>query len=266
MKSFIPIWIMHLLLACFSREGYAQKSFEAIRSYRAEEAGQGVAVDARYFYAIGSRAIGKYEKESGRRVKQWKGASEGPIRHLDSGVIRKGKLYAAHSNYPGIPMTSSVEIWDCRTLTHIGSHSFGIRWGSLTWLDWHEGHWWGVFAHYQGFADELGKDKRWTSLVQFNKDWEVKQSWVFPQEVLNKFGAMSNSGGSWGPDGLLYISGHDLPEVYVLQVPQAGSVLQLVDTLQVDSKGQGMAWDRSQPGMLYTIKRASGQVVVSQSR
>ena len=77
---------------------------------------------------------------------------------------------------------------------------------------------------------------------------------------------MSNSGGSWGPDGLLYISGHDLPEEYVLQVPQAGSGLQLIDTLQVDSKGQGMAWDRSQPGMLYTIKRASGQVVVSQYR
>ena len=266
MKTISPICIVLLLLACFTPEGYAQKSFAAIRSYRAEEAGQGVAVDSRYFYAIGSRAIGKYEKESGRRVKQWKGAKEGPIRHLDSGVIRKGKLYAAHSNYPGIPMTSSVEIWDCRTLTHIGSHSFGIRWGSLTWLDWHEGHWWGVFAHYQEFADELGQDKRWTSLVQFNKDWEVTQSWVLPQEVLNKFGAMSNSGGSWGPDGLLYISGHDLPEVYVLQVPQAGSVLQLVDTLQVDSKGQGMAWDRSQPGMLYTIKRASGQVVVSQHR
>jgi hypothetical protein len=34
----------------------------------------------------------------------------------------------------------------------------------------------------------------------------------------------------------------------------------------VDSEGQGMAWDRSRPGTLYTIKRRTAQVVASQSK
>ena len=58
-----------------------------------------------------------------------------PIIHLDSGVIVDGKLYCAHSNYPGIPMTSSIEVWDPSTLEHIESHSFGIFRGSCTWVD-----------------------------------------------------------------------------------------------------------------------------------
>lgn len=261
MKNFFSFFFTCLLLAVCAAGSYAQQSLAALKAYPAEEAVQGVAVDKRYFYAIGSRAIGKYEKASGKRVGQWKEEQAGPIRHLDSGVIKGGKLYAAHSNFPDIPMTSSVEIWDARTLAHIGSHSFGIQWGSLTWLDWHDGHWWGVFAHYQEFAGQIHKDRRWTSLVQFNDNWEVGQSWVFPKEVLEKFGKMSNSGGSWGPDGLLYITGHDLPEMYGLKLPQAGSVLELVSTVQVDNEGQGIAWDRSEAGVLYGIRRGSRQVV-----
>jgi hypothetical protein len=59
-----------------------------------------------------------------------------------------GKLYAAHSNYPDWPMTSSMEIFDAETLQPVGSHSFGILYGSLTWVDWKDGHWWMTFANY----------------------------------------------------------------------------------------------------------------------
>lgn len=253
-----------LLLVFFPKEGFSQKSFETIKVFPAEEAIQGVAVDSGYFYAIGSRSIGKYEKKSGRLVKRWEEEEEGPIRHLDSGIVVDGKLYAAHSNYPEIPMTSSVEIWESHSLTHVESHSFGIQRGSLTWLDRHEGYWWGVFAHYKEFEEDIHKDNRWTSLVQFNDQWQPLQSWVFPKEVLDKFGTMSNSGGSWGPDGMLYISGHDLPELYVMKLPEAGSVLRLISTVQVNSEGQGIAWDRSKPGNLFTIKRSSGKVVISE--
>jgi hypothetical protein len=38
-----------------------------------------------------------------------------------------GKIYAAHSNYRFFPMTSSIEVWDARTMEHVGSHSIGIR-------------------------------------------------------------------------------------------------------------------------------------------
>ena len=45
-------------------------------------------------------------------------------------------------------MTSSVEIWDAATMQHVGSHSFGIMWGSNTWIDRHDGAWWVTFANY----------------------------------------------------------------------------------------------------------------------
>lgn len=150
----------------------AQRSFEPVNNYPSPDAHQAVAVDSTYFYAIATRSISKYDKTTGRQVARWVGKSGGAILHLDSGVILDGKLYAAHSNYPELPMTSSVEIWNTKTLEHIDSHCFGIRWGSCTWLDQHMGYWWAVFAHYEEFSDELGKDNRWTTLVKFNNHWE----------------------------------------------------------------------------------------------
>lgn len=240
----------------------AQRSFMTVKKNTAQEAFQAVAVDSNYFYAIASRSIGKYDKTTGKRVSYWQEDVNGAILHLDSGVIIEGKLYAAHSNYPELPMTSSVEIWDSENLVHIDSHSFGIRWGSCTWLDRHEGYWWAVFAHYDEFMEELGKDNRWTTLVQFNDQWEPIESWILPENVLKRFDGKSNSGGSWGPDGLLYLSGHDRAELYAMQLPDKGSVLELIDIIPVVSEGQGIAWDRSEEGIIYTISRSKREVNV----
>ena len=76
----------------------------------------------------------------------------------------------------------------------------------------------------------------------------------------------SNSGGSWGSDGRLYITGHDHAEIYAMSLPRAGSVLVLEETLPVTAEGQGIAWDRSEPGTMYTILRSKAQVVVSRLR
>lgn len=244
-----------------------QTTFETLRTFQAEEAHQAVAVDSSYFYAIASRSIGKYDKNTGKKVDKWEEEPNGPIKHLDSGVIVDGRLYAAHSNYPEIPMTSSVEIWDVKTMKHIGTHSFGIYRGSLTWVDRHDGNWWGVFAHYEEFEDETGRDNRWTTLVQFDDEWNAVGSWVYPREVLDRFDDKSNSGGSWGPDGLLYVSGHDRGELYAVRLPAAGSVLELQEIIPIENEGQGIAWDRSVPGqIIYTIKRSAREVVVSEKR
>ncbi len=113
------------------------------------EADQAVAADGGHFYAIDDRAIAKYEKATGRLAGKWEGPKDGPIIHLDSGAVIEGKLYAAHSNYPQEPMTSSVEVWDVATMEHVDSHSLGIQLGSLTWLDRApDGVWWGTFANY----------------------------------------------------------------------------------------------------------------------
>ena len=267
MRKANPVWILALfaLIHFHSlRAGEPGGRFVETARFSAPEARQGVAVDERYFYAIGTREIGKYDKTTGKRVAKWRESEGGPIIHLDSGVIVDGKLYCAHSNYPGIPMTSSVEIWDAATLRHVGSHSFGIRWGSCTWVDRHDGHWWAAFAHYDKLKAKGLTDRgtEWTTVVKFDDDWRELEAWVFPRELLRRFVPMSNSGGSWGPDGLLYTTGHDRPELYALRLPRAGSVLELVAVLPAALRGQGIAWDRSDPGVLYGIDRSKRQVIV----
>ncbi|MFH1743852.1 MAG: hypothetical protein ABIH23_33010 [bacterium] len=233
--------------------------------FSASEAHQGLAVDKKYVYAIATRAIGKYEKRTGKRVALWESSEEEPIIHLDSGVVVDGKLHCGHSNFPYLPMTSSVEIWDTDTLKHIESHSFGITDGSCTWIDRHDGHWWVGFAHYNGKGGYADKGNEWTTLVQYDDCWRRLQAWVFPAEVLERFAPHSCSGGSWGPDGLLYCSGHDRPELYLLQLPKAGSVLRLVRMIPFDNEGQGIAFDRTAPGILYGIKRSTKEVVAARS-
>jgi hypothetical protein len=226
-------------------QGVSPSQVEAIRSFEAPEARQAVAVGERYVYVIGNRMIGKYEKQGGRRLAAWEGPEAGPIQHLNSGVVVEGRLYCAHSNYPVIPMTGSVEIWDAETLEHVGSHSFGVGAGSLTWVDHHAGYWWAGFAQYSGERAEPGRDTSWTQVVQLDERWQRLQGWVFPPEVIERFRPMSNSGASWGPDGLLYCTGHDHNEVYAMRLPRLGSTLELLGVVKVASFGQGIAWDRT---------------------
>lgn len=238
----------------------AQPAITELASFAVPEAGQGVGVDARHFYAVDNTTIAKYDKRSGALVKRWTQPAGGPLIHLDSAMVRDGKVYCAHSNYPAWPMTSSLEIFDADTLEHVGSHSFGINWGSLTWVDHKDGFWWMVFANYD---QPYGPNKtpyggtRATQLIKFTADFQVVESWALPTSVLDKFDLMSNSGGSWGPDGFLYLTGHDLAEVYRMRLPRAGSVLELVATLPLNIRGQGIAWDRSTPDVLYGVIRAT---------
>jgi hypothetical protein len=64
----------------------------------------------------------------------------------------------------------------------------------------------------------------------------------------------------------LYCTGHDHPELYVLRLPKAGRVLELLETLAVTNPGQGIAWDRGRAGMLYGVDRGKKEVVVLKLR
>ena len=242
------------------------RHFEEVRRFVAAEARQGVAVDDRHFYAISNRRIGKYDKHTGERVGGWEGAPDGPIIHLDSGIVLDGRLYCAHSNYPGVPMVSSVEVFETDTLEHVDSHSFGIFGGSATWIDRADGHWWVAFGHYAGFGGVPDQGPAWTNLVKFDDSWRRVAGYVYPRTMVERFREMSNSGGTWGEDGRLYATGHDEGAVFVLSVPTAGSVLTLHEVIPVGAEGQGIAWDRSAPGTLYSIIRSTGEVVVSTLR
>ena len=240
--------------------------FQEVRRFGTEEATQGVAVDESHFYAISNRRIGKYDKLTGQRVGGWEGEPTGPIIHLDSGIVRDGLLYCAHSNYPGVPMVSSVEVFDTETLEHVGSHSFGILGGSATWIDRTDGHWWVAFGHYAGRGGLPDHGPAWTNLVKFDDSWRRVAGYIFPNEVVERFEAMSNSGGTWEADGRLYATGHDDGVVFVLSLPTAGSVLELNETLSVTAEGQGIAWDPTESDTLYSILRSSREVVVSKRR
>ncbi|MBL8522241.1 MAG: cycloisomerase [Betaproteobacteria bacterium] len=251
-----------VLLSTFLLAGMASAKpvLEQIGEFAVKEANQGVGADDKHFYAVDNTVIAKYDKKSGKLVKKWQEAKGGPISHLDSAMLMDGKIYAAHSNYPEWPMTSSVEIFDAASMEHIGSHSFGINWGSLTWVDFHQGHWWMGFANYDRL---LGPNKTPygvkanTQVIKFDSTFRMVQSWTLPKVLLDKFEDMSNSGGSWGPDGFLYLTGHDPAELYRMRLPKAGSVLEVVDVIPMNIRGQGIAWDRSDKGVIYGIIRAT---------
>ncbi|RYG04104.1 MAG: hypothetical protein EON94_02730 [Caulobacteraceae bacterium] len=236
------------------------RSAEVLRRYSAPEARQGVAVDRDHVYAVANSTIAKYDKKTGMKVAEWKGD---PARypHINSCAVIGKELVCASSNFPAVPQTSSVEFFDPATMTHLRTVALGLGTGSITWIDRKDGAWWAAFANYDGKGGEAPRDHRHTALVRFDDQWRKTQSWSFPPSILERFKPMSSSGGGWGPDGRLYITGHDHPELYILTLPKGGAVLDHVGTIGVPVEGQAIDWDESQPGVLYGISRANREVL-----
>ncbi|WP_420149504.1 hypothetical protein [Spirosoma sp.] len=242
---------------------HAQKATE-IRRFQPKQVQQGVAVDRQYFYVINNHSLTKHVKSDGRLVATWDDTT-GLLKHMNSGVVVGQKLYCTHSNYPDVPMASSIEIFDTRTLKHVGNHSFGLFPGSVTWADFYQGYWWVAFANYSNKASAEGRDNRWTTLVKFNENWQQLEAWAFPANVLQAFAPYSTSGGTWGADKLIYCTGHDKPEMYVLKLPERGHTLQYVKTIPTISEGQAFSIDRSikNKQVFYGITRNDNYVIVS---
>jgi hypothetical protein len=236
---------------------------EELRRWKPRGANQGVAVDAHHFYGIGNYVVGKYDKTTGARVAEWVGLRGGATIHLNGGLIQDGQLVLAHSNFPQLPMASSLEYFDPATVQPVKSLSLGIRHGSLTWAEKKAGFWWACFAHYNDQGTAPGSDNRSTLVGKFDDTWQLLESWIFPPQVIASWGKSSCSGGSWGDDGLLYTTGHDEKKLYVLRVPKMGVTLDYVTTIDVPFEGQSWAWDRSDPRVIYGIIRRTGEVVVA---
>ncbi|SDF28339.1 hypothetical protein [Terriglobus roseus] len=234
-----------------------------LRRIPAAEANQGVATDARFVYAIEDAKIGKYDKATGKRVGLFEGDPKVFI-HMNSCSVVMGELVCAMSNFPNVPQISSVEFFNSATMKHVRSHSFGPTQGSLTWIDWHDGAWWACFANYDNKGGDLTRNHTFTTLVKYNAQFVQQGAWLFPLNVLEKFGHMSASGGRWGHDGLLYVTGHDLPEMYVLRLPEAGARLEYLRTIGLPTQGQAFDWDMAKPNHVWTIERKQSVMVESQ--
>lgn len=234
----------------------ATPCFQELKIFPAREAHQAVAVDGSAFYAISSREIGRYDKQTGKRIKLWSPPHDSHIRHLNSGIVIDGKLYCAHSNWPAAPLKNTIEVFDAASLQPLQTLKFPDTTGAINWVDRRQGKWWVVFAFY-GKAESVKQ----TRLVRYDDQWQPEAEWTFPEQVVQRFLPNSNSGGAWGPGGLLYTTGHDHGELYVLRVPKTPGVIEYVQTIAAPITGQGIAWDTTEEGILYGIVRKNKQVV-----
>lgn len=226
----------------------------------APEADQGVAVDAGYIYAIDNDQIAKYDRRTGEKVAHFHGDPT-KFPHMNSCAVIGAELICAASNYPTVPMLSRVEVFDPATLDHLRTIELGHQFGSLTWVDRRDGAWWAGFANYDGRGGEPGRDHTFTTVVRFDDAWRPHETWTFPPEVLARMAPRSNSGGAFGADGRLYATGHDRPELYVLEIPRGDDVLRLVATIPIPVEGQAIAFDRGARRVVYGVNRASREVL-----
>lgn len=251
-----------LELPPYSPVPIANLSATAITTYPAVEAGQGAAADSEYFYAIVNSAIGKYSKATGELSGRWVGPRSGLIRHLNSCYAESKKLYCSNSNFPEVPMASSIEVFDSETMAPIFSLGLGVlEEGSLTWFDRFGEGWIAGFAHYDERGGLAYKDHSHASIVRYDSQWRRQGGWMIPESVIDRMKPYAASGGALGPDGLLYLTGHDRTEMYVLAAPALGPKLTHIATIDIDIEGQAFAFDKSVNGaVVYGISRPNREV------
>lgn len=233
---------------------------QTLRRY-ASNARQGVAVGPSDIYAVSNWELVRYDKKTGEKRAQWTG-DKARFPHINSCALIARDLVCASSNFPGTPQVSTVEFFDPKTLAHRASQALGLGTGSITWVDRRDGAWWAMFANYDGKGGEPPRDHRHTTLVKFDRTWRRLEAWALPPTVLERIAPMSVSGGGWGPDGRLYLSGHDRQELYVMGIPAGGGVLDHLDTVGMEAEGQAIDWDESQPGVLYGITRSTREILM----
>ena len=252
-----------LSLALAIQAATAPPTATELRRMPAVEAHQGVAADRRSVFAIDNSTIARYDRRTGRRMATWRGD---PARfpHLNSCTRHDDALVCAGSNYPAVPMASQMLWFDTVTLKLRQVRELGRAPGSLTWLDWHDGSWWACFANYDAKGGEPGRDHRATTLVRYDARFGEVARWRFPDAVLARFAPRSSSGGAWGADGLLYVTGHDRPELYALAVPATGDTLELKATIATPTGGLAIGWQPGARRQLWSIDRAGSTLVLSQ--
>jgi hypothetical protein len=246
------------ILLVFNTSVLGQQSTELMR-IKDKHARQAVAADEDHIYVIDNSIIVKRAKATGKIVHQWEDTT-GTITHLNSGVVRSGKLYCASSNYPHVPMVSSIEIFDADNLEHIASHPFGIYAGSCTWIDRYKGYWYVFFAHYENNAQSEGKGVEWSTLIKFDDQWRRVCGYTLPASLIEKIRPYSLSGGIIMNDQVV-VTGHHEQYIYLLNFPVSGAELKLVKEVPVQIRGQGISVDPDEETIFWGIDRQRKEVI-----
>ena len=225
---------------------------KSVQRFHAPQANQAAAADTKFFYAIGSRGITKYDRNTGEVVAK----SSGKAKHLNSGYFHQGKLLCAHSNFPTLPEQSEVLSLDPKTMRLTVYRDLGNPGGSLTWVVQKKGSWWCNFAKY-------GKKNAETFVIKYDNHWKEIARYTYPQKLINQLGKYSISGGIWVGEEL-WVTGHDDPFLFRLNLPKKGSELFYLGKIKVPFTGQGIAAD-PETGGLVGINRANKEIIFSQS-
>lgn len=261
MKKVLFIFSLLTVMAINS----SAQGFSVVKSFDCQDATQGVASDGKHFYAISSTSISKYTAD-GKYVATWSESNPELIKHFDGGIIVDGLLYCSHSNFPQVPMASSVEVFDPGTMKHIRTISLGIEYGSCTWVVRGEDCWYACFAHYDrngaNAGGEVLKDNSWTQIVQFDDQWRRLQGWILPKELLDQLHPNSLSGGLY-VNGKFFCTGHDAQKLFILEFPPYGMRMLLTGAIDIPFKGQGVALDPE--GNLWGIDRKQHKVMKASS-
>jgi hypothetical protein len=137
-------------------------------------------------------------------------------------------------------------VFDAASMKHLESRSLGLRdEGSLTWFDHYGTGWIAAFSHYDENGGVRFKDHAFSSVVTFDAQWRRTGGWLFPASALERMAPYASSGGAIGPDGWLYLLGHDRPELYVVGRPAMGPVLIHVATIALEAEGQAFSWAKT---------------------
>ena len=225
---------------------------KSVQRFHAPQANQAAAADTKFFYAIGSRGITKYDRNTGEVVAK----SSGKAKHLNSGYFHQGKLLCAHSNFPTLPEQSEVLSLDPKTMRLTVYRDLGNPGGSLTWVVQKKGSWWCNFAKY-------GKKNAETFVIKYDNHWKEIARYTYPQKLINQLGKYSISGGIWVGEEL-WVTGHDDPFLFRLSLPKKGSEFFYLGKTKVPFTGQGFATD-PETGGLVGINRANKEIIFSLS-
>lgn len=255
-----------LMAVCALSMSSLAQGYQQVAAFACPQATQGVAVDDNYFYAIGNQVIAKYSKD-GRFVQEWREENRELITHFDGGIVIDGLLYCSHSNYPDVPMASSVEVFDTKDLSHVKTISLGIDVGSCTWVLKGDGCWYLGFAHYDisggHYGGEMMKDASWSQIVQYDQQWHKVQAWILPKALLDELRPNSISGALY-IDGKFYCAGHDATKLFILEFPPYGMRMLYTGSIDMPMHGQGIAMDSE--GFLWGIDRKTRTVIKSKLR
>ncbi len=250
--------------AVFAAAASAQEGLTAktVRRIAAPEADQGAALSKTHVYAVDNSVIARYDLKTGEKTGVYED-QERLLRHMNSCLVVDEKLICANSNYSQLPMGSSVEIFDPESLDHLASHSLGLMdEGSLVWFDRIEGGWLVGFAHYDGERGTGFKDHTYASVVTMDDAWRRTGGWLFPDAVTARMAPHAASGGAIGPDGLLYVLGHDRPEMYVFAKPERGPVLHHLTTIAVEAEGQAFSFAADGSRRVAAVDRHDGALLL----